>query len=105
MKSSDSTDFQPETVTSKELLEGLRASIDYPNIVFDNFAVLSSTGSFLQNTAKYLIRPGKVFLSGAYDFHSILPEAIIKPITYYAFLFLHKAIRKGEYLRFLYFCL
>ena len=42
MKSSDSTDFQPETVTSEELLEGLRASIDYPNIVFDNFAVLSS---------------------------------------------------------------
>ncbi|WP_277056536.1 hypothetical protein [Treponema socranskii] len=42
MKSSDSTDFQPETVTSEELLEGLRASVDYPNIVFDNFAVLSS---------------------------------------------------------------
>ena len=42
MKSSNSTDFQPETVTSEELLEGLRASVDYPNIVFDNFAVISS---------------------------------------------------------------
>ena len=42
IKSSDSTDFQPETVTSEELLEGVRASIDYPNIVFDNFAVLSA---------------------------------------------------------------
>ena len=54
---------------------------------FEVHVFLEGTGSFLQNTAKYPIRPGKVFLSGAYDFHSILPEAVIKPITYYAFLF------------------
>ena len=54
---------------------------------FEVHVFLEGTGSFLQNTAKYPIEPGKVFLSGAYDFHSILPEAVIKPITYYAFLF------------------
>lgn len=53
---------------------------------FEIHIFLEGTGSFLQNTAKYPIRPGTAFLSGAYDFHSILPEAVIKPITYYAFL-------------------
>lgn len=42
IKSSDNTDFRPETVMSEELLEGVHAATDYPNIVFDNFAVLSS---------------------------------------------------------------
>ena len=54
---------------------------------FEVHIFLEGTGSFLQNTVRYPIQPGAVFLSGAHDFHSILPEAVVKPITYYAFLF------------------
>ncbi|HNY22630.1 MAG TPA: AraC family transcriptional regulator [Treponemataceae bacterium] len=48
---------------------------------------LEGSGSFLCNRTRYSISPGRLFLTGPREFHSILPETIASPLTYYAFLF------------------
>lgn len=48
---------------------------------------LEGQGSFLSNRARLALEPGKLTLTRPREFHSILPEALAKPITYYAVLF------------------
>lgn len=44
-------------------------------------------GGFLSNRARMAIEGGRLFLTRPREFHSILPEAVSRPITYYAVLF------------------
>lgn len=48
---------------------------------------LEGQGSFLCNSSRRVISGGKVFLTGPKEFHSILPDAVSVPITYFAVLF------------------
>jgi AraC-like DNA-binding protein len=48
---------------------------------------LEGQGSFLCNSSRRIISAGKVFLTGPKEFHSILPDAVSVPITYFAVLF------------------
>ncbi len=48
---------------------------------------LEGQGSFLCNSSRRIISGGKVFLTGPKEFHSILPDAVSAPITYFAVLF------------------
>ncbi len=54
---------------------------------FELHFFIEGSGTFQCNTARYPISGGRVFLTGPYDFHSILPEAVSSPLTYYAILF------------------
>ncbi len=54
---------------------------------FELHFFIEGTGTFQCNTARYPISGGRVFLTGPYDFHSIVPEAVSAPLTYYAILF------------------
>ena len=48
---------------------------------------LEGSGQFLLNRAKYTIEGNRLFLTKPREFHSILPGAVRRPITYYAILF------------------
>ena len=48
---------------------------------------IDGAGSFLSNSAKMAISANSLFLSGPHEFHSILPERVTRPLTYYAVLF------------------
>jgi AraC-like DNA-binding protein len=48
---------------------------------------LEGQGSFLCNSSRRIISGGKIFLTGPKEFHSILPDAVSVPITYFAVLF------------------
>lgn len=48
---------------------------------------LEGQGAFLLNRTRYRIEGNRLFLTRPREFHSILPEALEKPISYYAFLF------------------
>ncbi|MDR2209937.1 MAG: helix-turn-helix domain-containing protein [Spirochaetaceae bacterium] len=48
---------------------------------------LEGKGQFLLNRAKYHIEGNRLFLTKPREFHSILPDAVRRPITYYAILF------------------
>lgn len=48
---------------------------------------LEGQGRFLSNRTKFSVEGGKLFLSKPREFHSILPEAVARPISYYAVLF------------------
>jgi AraC-like DNA-binding protein len=48
---------------------------------------LEGQGAFLLNRTRYHIEGNRLFLTRPREFHSILPEALEKPISYYAFLF------------------
>jgi AraC-like DNA-binding protein len=48
---------------------------------------LEGTGLFLLNRAQFLIRRNCLFLTKPREFHSILPNAVQRPISYYAILF------------------
>ncbi|MCQ2595684.1 MAG: AraC family transcriptional regulator [Treponemataceae bacterium] len=48
---------------------------------------LEGEGSFLSNTARLSINDNSLFLAGPHEFHSIMPDKVAKPITYYAVLF------------------
>ncbi len=48
---------------------------------------LEGQGAFLLNRTRYRIEGNRLFLTRPREFHSILPEAVEKPISYYAFLF------------------
>ncbi len=54
---------------------------------FEIHFFIEGSGTFQCNTARYPISGGRVFLTGPYDFHSIVPEAVSAPLTYYAILF------------------
>jgi len=54
---------------------------------FEIHFFLCGTGSFLINTAKISIEDNALFLVGPHDFHSIVPEQVTSPLTYYAVLF------------------
>jgi AraC-like DNA-binding protein len=43
-------------------------------------------GAFLLNRSKLAVEGGRLFLTRPREFHSILPEAVAKPISYYAIL-------------------
>lgn len=48
---------------------------------------IEGKGIFLSNTARLPIHPGTLTLTRPGEFHSILPEEVALPITYYAILF------------------
>lgn len=48
---------------------------------------LEGSGAFLSNRARLALEPGILLLTRSREFHSILPEAVSRPITYYAVLF------------------
>jgi AraC-like DNA-binding protein len=48
---------------------------------------IEGNGAFLANRARHALEPGILMLSRPREFHSILPEAVSRPITYYAVLF------------------
>lgn len=55
---------------------------------FEIHYFLEGNGIFQANTKQYIIEPNTLFLSPPHEFHSIIPQKVIKPITYYAVLFL-----------------
>lgn len=48
---------------------------------------IEGQGAFLANRTRLALEPGKLTLTRPREFHSILPEAVSRPITYYAVLF------------------
>lgn len=48
---------------------------------------MEGQGALLINKAKYIIEGGQIYFIKPREFHSILPEAVEKPISYYAVLF------------------
>lgn len=48
---------------------------------------LDGAGAFLANRARHSIETPRIFLTGPHEFHSILPEAVSRPLSYYAILF------------------
>lgn len=48
---------------------------------------LEGDGAFLLNRSKYTIEGNRLFLVKPREFHSILPDAVRRPISYYAILF------------------
>jgi AraC-like DNA-binding protein len=47
---------------------------------------LEGRGVFLLNTSRYTIAPEQLICSGPREFHSLLPAAVSRPLSYYAFL-------------------
>lgn len=45
------------------------------------------SGTFFSNKSSYAIRSGSLFLTNPREFHSILPDKVKSPLTYYAVLF------------------
>lgn len=54
---------------------------------FELHFFLEGSGSFLCNRTQYPISGGRLFLTGPREFHSIVPEAVSSPLTYFAVLF------------------
>ncbi|MBO6100087.1 MAG: AraC family transcriptional regulator [Spirochaetaceae bacterium] len=54
---------------------------------FEVHYFIEGNGSFLANTARISIDNNALFLVGPHDFHSIMPEQVTRPLTYYAVLF------------------
>ncbi len=48
---------------------------------------MEGQGALLINRAKYIIDGKRIYFVQPREFHSILPEAVEKPISYYAVLF------------------
>ena len=48
---------------------------------------LEGNGAFLLNRSRYTIEGNRLFLVRPREFHSILPDAVRKPLSYYAILF------------------
>ncbi|MDR0590120.1 MAG: helix-turn-helix domain-containing protein [Spirochaetaceae bacterium] len=48
---------------------------------------LEGSGVFLLNRSKFIIQGNRLFLTKPREFHSILPSAVRRPISYYAILF------------------
>ncbi len=54
---------------------------------FEIHFFLEGRGSFLCNRTRYPVSAGQLFLTGPREFHSIVPEAISSPLSWYAVLF------------------
>ena len=54
---------------------------------FEIHFFLEGSGTFLSNRQRILIENRSLFITQPLEFHSILPDKIEKPITYYAVLF------------------
>ncbi|MBR6215919.1 MAG: AraC family transcriptional regulator [Spirochaetaceae bacterium] len=54
---------------------------------FEVHYFIEGNGSFLANTARISIDNNALFLAGPHEFHSIVPEQVTRPLTYYAVLF------------------
>ncbi len=54
---------------------------------FEIHFFLEGEGSFRCNSTRYPISGGRLFLTGPREFHSIVPEAVSRPLSWYAFLF------------------
>lgn len=54
---------------------------------FEIHYFIEGSGQFLCNKTRYPIANGTLFLSGPLEFHSIIPESLLHPISWYAFLF------------------
>ncbi|MGL4985563.1 MAG: helix-turn-helix transcriptional regulator [Treponemataceae bacterium] len=57
------------------------------NDEFELHIFFDGEGSFLWDKKRSPITNNSLFLCGPHDFHSILPEKVMKAISYYAFLF------------------
>lgn len=57
---------------------------------------LDGSGAFLANRARHSIETPRIFLTGPHEFHSILPEAVSRPLSYYAILFEPERNELGE---------
>ncbi len=65
---------------------------------FELHFFVDGEGSFLSNNARYSIQKNSLFLSGPHEFHSIIPQLVTRPLTYYAILFsLDETIDKDLY--------
>lgn len=56
----------------------------------NNFEIhyfIEGDGSFLANTKRISIKSNTIFISAPGEFHSLSPDKIVKPLTYYAVLF------------------
>lgn len=54
---------------------------------FEFHFFLEGQGSFLINRTRYALDSGTLLLARPHEFHSILPEALARPLSYYAVLF------------------
>ncbi len=54
---------------------------------FELHFFLEGSGAFQCNRTRYPVSPGRLYLTGPREFHSIAPEAGGKPLTWYAILF------------------
>ncbi|MBQ4496733.1 MAG: AraC family transcriptional regulator [Spirochaetaceae bacterium] len=54
---------------------------------FEVHYFIEGDGSFLANAARISIDENALFLAGPHEFHSIVPEQVTRPLTYYAVLF------------------
>ncbi len=66
---------------------------------------LEGQGSLQCNSSRLVISGGKVFLTGPQEFHSILPDAVSAPITYFAVLFSFSQTDPADLIRLLDSCL
>ncbi len=54
---------------------------------FEIHYFVDGEGSFLSNKARFSITKNALFLSVPHEFHSIVPQLVKQPLTYYAILF------------------
>jgi AraC-like DNA-binding protein len=59
---------------------------------------LEGSGKFLLNRSRYGIEGGRLFITKPREFHSILPDEVRRPISYYAVLFEPEANEDREVL-------
>ncbi|GHU84880.1 AraC family transcriptional regulator [Spirochaetia bacterium] len=54
---------------------------------FEIHVFLEGSGALLVNKSRFIIQGNRLFLTRPREFHSILPDAVRRPLTYYAILF------------------
>lgn len=54
---------------------------------FEIHYFVEGEGSFHSNNVRFPIQKNSLFLSGPHEFHSIIPQLVTRPLTYYAILF------------------
>jgi AraC-like DNA-binding protein len=54
---------------------------------YEIYIFFEGSGQILLNRSKFTIEGNRLFLAKPKEFHSILPDAVRKPITYYSILF------------------
>jgi AraC-like DNA-binding protein len=63
---------------------------------FEVHFFIEGSGAFLLNRSTYTIRGNQLFLTKPREFHSILPNAVRRPISYYAILFEPDPKKEGD---------